>query len=241
MAITESRPAQHDGEPPTGDGPRRARRHPWRRQILLGLGLLLTTAAVVLAVLAGTYQPLQFGGETGVTFPGLRTATGSTLVNTFGGREGDWYIPPQSRAFAVVLSLSNAGPEPVTIEAVSMLSPQQREDQVSGLLASAGRPLWMPMTYRPGQAQAARPVAGLSLAPGQDMVVGIPVRMSGICYDPGGFAHLGAFYVKERFGFFTHWVVVRFQPGLTMHSPSPTRGPGTEPARDLICPAGASR
>jgi len=40
------------------------------------------------ATLAGTYQPVQFGGETGVRFPGLPTATGSTFVNTFGGQQG---------------------------------------------------------------------------------------------------------------------------------------------------------
>ena len=34
MAVTESRPAHHDGEPPAADGPGRARRHPWRRRIL---------------------------------------------------------------------------------------------------------------------------------------------------------------------------------------------------------------
>jgi hypothetical protein len=39
MAVTESRPAPHDGEPPAADGPGPARRHPWRRRILLeGLG-----------------------------------------------------------------------------------------------------------------------------------------------------------------------------------------------------------
>jgi hypothetical protein len=30
MAVTESRPAPHDGEPPAADGPGRTRRHPWR-------------------------------------------------------------------------------------------------------------------------------------------------------------------------------------------------------------------
>jgi hypothetical protein len=54
MAVTESRPAHHDGEPPAADGPGRVRRHPWRRRIVLGLGLLVTAAAVLLAVLAGT-------------------------------------------------------------------------------------------------------------------------------------------------------------------------------------------
>jgi hypothetical protein len=47
------------------------------------------------ATLAGTYQPVQFGGETGVRFPGLPTATGSTFVNFWlpslaRGHSGAW-------------------------------------------------------------------------------------------------------------------------------------------------------
>ena len=49
------------------------------------------------------------------------------------------------------------------------------------------------------------------------------------------------FYVKERFLFFTHWVAVHFQPSLIMHSVSPPGGPGAEPARDLVCPAGITK
>jgi hypothetical protein len=39
------------------------------------------------------------------------------------------------------------------------------------------------------------------------------------------------FYVKERFGPFTHWVTVRFPQPLTMHEP-----PVRVQARDLTCP-----
>ena len=88
MAVTESRPAPHDGESPARDGPGRARRHPWRRRILLGLGLLLTAAVVVLAVLAGTYQPIRFGDTYGGDFPGLPHGTGLRSVNTFAGATG---------------------------------------------------------------------------------------------------------------------------------------------------------
>jgi len=41
--------------------------------------------------------------------------------------------------------------------------------------------------------------------------------------------------------FFTHWVAIHFQPSLIMHEPSPPGGPGAEPARDLICPAGTGQ
>ena len=243
MAITESRPAHNDGEPPTADGPGRARRHPWRRRALIAVGALLAAAVVVLAVLAGTYQPVQFGGETGLRFTGLPTATGSKFVNTFGGQQGDWYIPQQSGPFTMVMSISNMGPEPVTIEAVSMLSPQDEADQAQGHslfpLTPAGRPLWLPMNYRLGQ--AGKPVAGLSLAHGDDIVVGIPLRMNGICYDAGSFARLDVFYVKVRFGFFTHWVAIPFGTDLLMHVPSDPGGRGARPAQDLVCQAGTTK
>ena len=70
MAVTESRPAPHDGEPPAADGPGRTRRHPWRRRALVAVGALLAAAVVVLAVLAGTYQPIRFGDTYGGDFPG---------------------------------------------------------------------------------------------------------------------------------------------------------------------------
>jgi hypothetical protein len=73
------------------------------------------------------------------------------------------------------------------------------------------------------------------------MSLGIPLRMSGTCYDPAGWTYIDVFYVKERFGFFTHWVAVHFQPSLIMHSVSPPSGPGAEPAQDLVCPAGAGQ
>ena len=81
-------------------------------------------------------------------------------------------------------------------------------------------------------------MASVSLPSGQGMALGIPVQTSGVCHDRTGWARTDVFYVKERFGFFTHWVAVHFQPSLVMHSPSPPSGPGAEPAQDLVCPAG---
>jgi hypothetical protein len=109
-AVTESRPAHHDGEPPTAADAARARRHPWRRRILLSLGLLLTTAVVVLAVLAATYQPIRFGDSYGGDFPGLPHGTGLRSVNTFAGATGEIYVPPQSGVFSVIPSIYNNGP-----------------------------------------------------------------------------------------------------------------------------------
>ena len=71
-------------------------------------------ALVVLVVLAGAYQPIQFGGASGVSFPGLPTAAGLRSVNTFGLQWGQFYVPPQLGAFTVVESVENTGPETVT-------------------------------------------------------------------------------------------------------------------------------
>jgi hypothetical protein len=109
MAVTDPRSAHHDGElSVTGDlrhqrgraARRPAARHrvtppPWRRRALIGVGALVAAAVAVLGTLAGTYQPVQFGGETGVRFPGLPTATGSTFVNFWlpslaRGHSGAW-------------------------------------------------------------------------------------------------------------------------------------------------------
>jgi hypothetical protein len=76
MAITEPRGTQPGhGEPPAtgpaGSRRRRRWRWRWRRWALAGLVTLLAATVAVLAVLAGTYQPVQFGGESGGVFPGL--------------------------------------------------------------------------------------------------------------------------------------------------------------------------
>jgi hypothetical protein len=178
MAITEPHETQPVSGPPAGDGQVTAkRRGRGRRWILVVLAALLTAVVVVLGVLAGTYQPIQAGGEDGIHFPGLPTGTGITSVNTFGGDPGELYAPPQ--------------------------------------LGTRGRP-----------------VAGLSLAPGQYILVGIPVRLSGTCYNPGGFAEINVFYVKERFLSFTHWVAAPIERPWVFRAPA---DPGQEPGNNLTC------
>jgi hypothetical protein len=132
MATTETRaPQPGNGEPPAdATGGSRRRGWSWRRRILLPLGALVAAAVVALAVLAGTYQPVQFGGTGGGAFPGLPAGTGIRAVNTFGGATGETYVPPQRGVFTLTESIQNTGPRTVTILAVSILSPQ---DQVSGI------------------------------------------------------------------------------------------------------------
>jgi hypothetical protein len=99
-----------------------------------------------------------------------------------------------------------------------MCGPDQQAQQAQGVrpwpFTPAGRPLWLP--------------------------IGIPLRMSGRCYDPGSYVRIDTFYVKERFLFFTRWVAVQFQPDMLIHNPSNPSGPGAEPAKDLTCPPGVT-
>jgi hypothetical protein len=252
MATTETRtPQPGSGEPPAdGTGGSRRRRWSWRRRILLALGALVAAAIVVLAVLAGTYQPVQFGDAYGGAFPGLPAGTGIRSVNTFGGALGETYVPPQRGVFTLTESIQNTGPQAVTILAVSILSPQ---DQVSGIapwpLTPAGTVRWMTPAYEsPHQHISATSGSfntSVSLGPGEFVYIGIPLRMSGRCYDPSGWTGNDVFYVKERFLFFTHWVPVQVQSPWILRSPAdpggsspyPASQPIQEPAKDLVCPA----
>jgi hypothetical protein len=211
------------------------------------LGALFAAAVVVLAVLAGTYQPVGFGYSYGAwngSSAGLPAGTGLRSVNTFGGATGEIYVPPQSGVFTVLPTIFNTGPQAVTIEAVTILSPQEQADAAAGEapwpVVPAGPVQWGFQYHLPGQTgpTSGRSAVGVSLPPGQGMALGIPLRMAGACYDPNGWTGIDTIYVKVRFLAFTHWVAVKFEPSLIMHEPSPPSGPGAEPAADIICPPG---
>jgi|SRR5580658_8710328 hypothetical protein len=226
-----------NGEPPAAGPPASRRRSPWRWS-LFGLGGLLAAAVVVLAVLAGTYQPIQFGGEWGGSLPGLPAGIGIRQVNTFGIATGQTYIPPQSGVFSITESIYNTGPESVTIEAVSILSPQQQADAAAGSppwpLVPAGPVHWMFQytTLRQPDLASGTSVVGVSLPPGQGIRLGIPLRMPSACYITGSWSGIDTFYVKERFLAFTHWVAVQVQSPLLLRQPD---APGV-PKDDLTCP-----
>jgi hypothetical protein len=251
MAITGPHPAHHEpaqaaGEPPSADPPVQRRRHPWRRRALITLGALLAAAVTVLGVLAGTYQPLEFGGQWGGSFPGLPNGTGLRDVNTFGGQTGETYVPPQAGVFTVVESIDNNGPEPVTIEAVSILSPQAQAYAADGEspwpVIPAGPVHWtLQIQGLPHAGRGnGRSVAGVTVPPGQGLLLGFPLRLSGggVCYITGGWTGIDTFYVKERFGPFTHWVTVQFPQPLAMREPPSA---GARQAHDLTCPAGVTK
>lgn len=59
MAITDSDALQQgSGGRPASGTPGSRRRHPWRRWTLFTATALVASAVVVLAILAGTYQPV---------------------------------------------------------------------------------------------------------------------------------------------------------------------------------------
>ena len=126
----------------------------------------------------------------------------------------------------------------VTIEAVSILSPNDQASQAQGIRPWPFTPAGpVPWTYSDTDPRLKPPlsgtsVVGLALPPHKAILVGIPLRMSGTCYDPTGWATQDVFFVKERYLFFTHWVTITFQSPLLLHEPS---YPGGEPARDLVC------
>ena len=242
MAIAEPYARQQgDGEPPASVPPGSRRRFPRRRWVMLGLGALLTAAVVILAVLAGTYQPVQAGGYSGIGFPGMPSGTGLRAVNNFlNVSNGDTYVPPQRGVFTVTESIGNSGPEAVTIEAVTVLSPEQQAEQTNGQppwpLTPAGAVHWRDEEAGPGLTPptSGTSVAGLTLAPGEDISIGIPLRISGPCYEPGSSAEVDAFYVQVRYLSFTHWVAVPFQTPLLLQAPA---AKGQQPAKDFVCPS----
>ncbi|MGO9910669.1 MAG: hypothetical protein ACLPQS_05860 [Acidimicrobiales bacterium] len=187
-----------------------------RKMLILALAVVLVAAIAVLGSLAGTYQPLQFGGGWGGTFPGLPTAKGMRTVNNFGVWPGDTYIPPQAGAFTISESVVNRGPYAVTIEAVTIAGPNSfASDQWP--VRSVGAVRYYSMSGR--TPSTGRSVRGLVLGPNSDVYIGLPVRFVSACTE-GGFTELDQFYVQERYLIFTHWVAIPFGQPIMMKSPA---------------------
>ncbi len=199
--------------------PRRRR----RRLVLAGTAFLLVAAAVVLTVLAATYQPLMFEGETGNAFPGLPSGVGLQHVNTFGGADGEMYIPPQRGTFNVVTSIYNYGPEAVSIEAVQ-ISPPGTSPRVSQAVRLAGRVHYFLANASTSSSAVFR--SGMSLPPNQGFVFGVPLRLSSTCFYNNGWTSISQVWVEEGYLAFSHWVTVPLDPPLVMEIPVPrgTRG-----------------
>lgn len=211
---------QGPGSPPMAAAQQPGRPGFWRRWRWLVMASLALVAAamIVLAVMAGTYQPLVPGPVS----PGVSGATGVRDVNTFGDSMGDIYIPPQKGPFTVWVDIRNSGPEAVTIEAVRLGSPWP--------LAPAGA-----TRYQLPDSLASRPFTSYRLGAagqGSGVVIGIPVRTGSHCYASNSWVHIDSVSVEERFLIFTHWVFIPLANPLVLHAPGGTRGtPGAVCAR----------
>jgi hypothetical protein len=178
------------------------RRRGFRRPVLLLLMVtpvvLLATAAIVTVLLAAHYQPLSDGGAGGGSFPGLPEGAGIRWVD--GPPPGDLYVPPQRGTFALSFTMFNDGTYPVTIEAVTQ--------QPGSPLIPAGPVLYFVDTLQNEEKSAPGLVLhGLTLRPGQGILVGMPLRTSRC-----GYRHLMTIVttvlVRERFLTFTRTVPV---------------------------------
>jgi hypothetical protein len=217
------------------------RRVPWRRWLVAAVGLVLVAAVAVLGSLAATYQPVQFGGYSGYgagsagDFPGVPVGAGR-LVNNFGGQQGAIYVAPRRGAFTIIESITNTGPKPVTIEAVSVVAPGEQQLfpwplNGSGLVKWALEEQLNPPLPRGVAACsdfAPCQLSRLSLASQESIELAIPVRFVDSCYESNGWTGTDSFYVEERFGPFTHWVKVADGVPYLFQEPEPAgTGPGT--------------
>jgi hypothetical protein len=231
MAVTQSGAQMAGGG--SGSGPPDQSRTGRRRWWWLAPSVVLAAAVVIaLAAWAAAYQPLSLGAATSGGLPGLARPQHARQVNNFGGDAGELYIPPQYQVFAVSVSLGNWGSAPVAIEAVSINPPDPGD---APPLVRAGRVLyWTSQMFDGAHPRPGRPIAGLSLRPGQDndVYVAIPVRTSP-CYLRGAYSTISAFYALERFAIFSKWVRIPLPTPLRLQAPGdPASGPGG----GAVCP-----
>jgi len=224
MSVTEAKPDGAGGPPPlptaTAGTPRRRYRWAW---VLAASVLVLLAVVGVLLGKAAVYQPLDGGGLTlDAPFPGMPQGTGIKVVNNFMHIGGDYYVPPQRGEFSFGLSIGNSGSRPITIEAVTTSTdPAHSMDPVR---------LAGPVLYTTDMGRSGTPrthvLRNLTLGPGEEIFIGIPLR-TWPCGSTDGWITDQAFYVKERFLFFTHIVVVPWSSSgakLIMHNPGGVPG-----------------
>ena len=209
--------------PTAGRSP--GRRHWWAW--LLGVGVVAMSVLGVLLGKAAVYQPISWGGLQ-ADFPGMPTGVGIKGVNNFGlPGGGDYYVPPQRGVFSFGALIVNNGSRPVIIEAVTpSVSPPY------------DYPVWAagPVLYTTDMGTPGTPrthiLRNVTLGPGHGIFIGIPLRTQP-CGNTDGWVTDLAFYVKERFLFFTHAVPLPWSmqgARLIMHIPG-----GKPGAAGTIC------
>jgi hypothetical protein len=204
--------------------PGRLRHSRWLVRVLGASGVLIVVAVIVCAVLAGTYQPLGVDGEATGPVGGMPPFAAS-LTNTFGSEPGQYYVAPRTTPFTIEGTVTNTGPEPVTIIGATIINPAAPGGSLLAWpLTMAGQAEWYNPENDPAQLPAgcelkACPLSGLRLQPGVGVTIALPVRFVSSCYDPNGWTGADRFYVRERFGPFTHWVAIAYSPPYIFHEP----------------------
>jgi hypothetical protein len=166
-------------------------------------GVLVAAALVIIAVLAGTYQPLAFGstGNSAERYPGLPTGVGIHPVNNFGGVSEDIYIPPQRGTFSLFVDIYNGGTYAVTIQSVRVPQPLTPAGPVRYSRPPGGNGALIPPL-------TSRVLRDVQVGPGQEIYVGIPVRTWPCKQIHSRALALPSFYATERFAMFTHTVAL---------------------------------
>lgn len=228
MSVEASVPHELPGNP--------AARRSWiRRRWLVAACAVAVAAAAVGAILLGkaaVYQPLGYGSTESLdmAFPGLPTGAGIRAVNTFGFLHEDFYIPAQPGVFSLFADIRNNGSRAVTIESVALnqtgpglFYPIRPAGQVRYSWAGMnGSYITPPLT--------SRILRDAVLRPGQEFLIGIPVRTSR-CWQEGIWTTEPDFYVTYRYLLFTHTVAIpwgSYDDQLSLQEPGGKPGtPGT--------------
>jgi len=194
-----------------------------RRRWWAGSSVAATVLIALLGVLLGqaaVYQPLGWG-STSV----MPTGVGIKVVNNFGLLGGDYYVPPERRAFTFGVTLYNSGSRPITITTVT-LNPAPVDSH---------GPIWLagPVLYTTdGNVLGVTGSSGMhvlhnvTVGPGGSIFVDIPLR-TWPCANDEGWSTIPAFYVQEHFLVFHHTVALPWTlqgAKLIMHDPGGAPG-----------------
>jgi hypothetical protein len=205
----------------------RRRVRKWRVAISV-FAVLVAGAAIVLGVLAGTYQPLGLDGVEYGPVAGM-PPWAAVRVNTFGNETGQLYVGPRTGPFTIEGNVTNTGPEPVTITAATVA--ESGTSTFPYPLVITGQAKWftlggdLPGVLSPGCINRACPLTGLRLQPGVTVAIALPVRFVYSCFESDSATSLTGFQVREQFGPFSHWVTIAFPTPYLFREPEPSGAP----------------
>jgi hypothetical protein len=158
---------------------------------------MLLVAELAIAVTFGaTYQPVTYG-QVAVAIEGT---VQTRIVNNFGYMTGQLDIPPQpARNGALIVSLTNTGPYPVTIKSVGILADNEPAGLVNAVEYQNGPVTYVPETPNGALVTSSSPkIAGAILRPGEDAAIRIPFRTPA-CWLPRSRILVSSFWVTTKF------------------------------------------